>query len=162
MADLLRKEGIPTLPDDSMQFVRDYLADSVVWPVYPEVAANLRIPGSYLFKLSSPGIRPDQPVRTLGLKEFVEHSYAAFSQHAPDNLVCGPFALPQYAALMAELASPGKARVLLDSLTTASPVYRERSSTQVDVTPIHMVEFAQTEEARTLFRPASAFWHGSV
>lgn len=156
---LLRREGIATLADDtSIRFVRDYLADSVVWPVYPEIAERFGVAGSYTFKLSSPHIQSDQPILTLGLKEFVELSYAAFSAHAPDSLLCSRLDLPAYRQLMEELRTsrvPHESSA--SSVGEATPA-KTRPAGQMSAEIAESVDRAVAEEARMLFRPASPFW----
>lgn len=159
VAELLRRAGIATLPGNPMQYVRDYLADSHVWPVYPEIGESLGVPGNLVFKLSSAGIQPDCPVRVLGLEEFVSLSYSAFSTRAPHELLCNRLELPPYRRLMEELGAPAMARRLVDSQAADT----ERRSQEVPgagarETFVDSADRARMEEARILFRPDSVFW----
>ena len=154
ITQLLRREGIATLPGNPIQYVRDFLADSVVWPVYPDIGEALGIPGSYLFKLSSPSIAPDHPVRFLDLKEFVEHSYDAYSQHSPEELSCDRLEQPAYRELIEELRTTARrSRSVAPSSTSASDAMPNR-----DMVAAEDVERTRIEEARQLFKPSSPFW----
>jgi hypothetical protein len=158
VARLLKEHGIETLPGDPMRYVRDYLADSVVWPVYPEIGERLGIPGSYLFKLSAPGIQPDSPVRSLGLEEFVALSYSAFSSHAPDELVCARLDLPCYRQLLEESQQRCAVRGLAAPDVPASRDSITVPAGQRDEASFDAADLARLEEARTLFKPESVFW----
>jgi hypothetical protein len=69
----------------------DTLANSAVFPVYPELANRLGLAeGSYCFK-------PSGVYETLTLREFVNLSYAEYDRHNPDALTCFS---PEYARAM--------------------------------------------------------------
>ncbi|MCC2656691.1 MAG: hypothetical protein K0Q76_1799 [Panacagrimonas sp.] len=162
IAKILEAHGIQTVPGNPMQYVRDYLADGIVWPVYPEIGEAFGIPGSYLFKLSSPGMHADWTVRILGLEEFVTLSYAAFAQRAPHELVCNRLDLAPYRELSKELGAPESARRLIDfriaalaSSTTSAPSRGAKASSS-------LADRIRMEEARTLFSPDCVFWRQSA
>ena len=164
MADIISKVleglGIEKVPGNPMQYVRDYLADGIVWPVYPEIGEAYGIPGSYLYKLSSPGMQPDFTVRMLDLEEFVRLSFSAFSQRAPHELVCNRIDLGPYRELSKELGAPESARRVIDfrmgatGSIAATSKARKASSDPADR--------ARMEEARILFSPESVFWRRSA
>lgn len=107
---LLQRHGIPMVPGNPMQYVDDYLANGVIWPVYPEIGEALGVAGFYQFKLATYAYQPDGPVHLLGLEEYVEQCFAAFDQHRGGELVTGRLDLPSYQALMAELRAEKAAR----------------------------------------------------
>jgi len=64
--------------------VHDTLSINPVWPVYPELAAALNMPGSYLFKRSgAPDSATGQGV-FIGLVSFVERSFTAYAAYPPE------------------------------------------------------------------------------
>jgi len=155
VAHLLQQLGIATLLD-SAPYVRDYLADSHVWPVYPEIGERLGIPGSYRFKLSAPGMRPDEPVRLLDLENFILQSYAAYSRYAPLELVCGELQDSRYRQLGLHLGIDDSQERVTSSGDVAmsfqqSPVLEERDRGTGNVS-----DHAWLDEARQLFKTASA------
>lgn len=156
---LLGRLGIETLPGDRIRYVRDYLADSVVWPVYPEIGESLGIPGNYLFKLTAPGINPDCPIHSLGLEEFVALSFSAFSKYAPHDLVCDRLELPSYRQLLEDLGAPDAAKRLMELRAPASCGSGAAAGTQSGEGELDPLDLAQIEEARTLFKPECVFWH---
>jgi len=135
--------------------VRDILADSVVWPVYPEIAESRGQAGSYSFKLSAPGMGPDFPVRTLGLKEFVEGSFTAFSGHAPDELGCSRLDLPPYSQLFEELRQRKPPTWTADVAAFRKSQDSANGSASTAGGPAH--DPLRLEEARQLFKPEFAF-----
>ena len=160
MADIIAKIleglGIPTVPGNPMQYVRDYLADGIVWPVYPEIGEAFGIPGSYRFKLSSPGMSPDFTVRMLGLEEFVALSFSAFSQRAPHELVCNRIDLGPYRELSKELGAPESARRVIDF--RAGAAVSAGTAPDARKAPSDPADRARMEETRILFTPESVFW----
>jgi hypothetical protein len=110
---LLQRLGIATLPMDPMQFAHDYLANGVVWPVYPEIGEALGIPGSYMFKMAAPTYLPDWRVQVVGLRDLVERSFEAYAEYGSDGLSCQRLEqLPSYRELFAELQNR-KARTVI-------------------------------------------------
>jgi hypothetical protein len=63
--------------------IEDGLASSVVFPVYPEIAAITGANGSYRFK-------PPATYETLNLREFIELSFASYRSVAPGDLAPNP------------------------------------------------------------------------
>jgi hypothetical protein len=61
------------------RYVQDELLPIAVWPVYPDLAAHLGIPGSYLFSFG--------PL-TFSLEEFLETQWAAYGDADPDGVRC--------------------------------------------------------------------------
>lgn len=159
ITQLLERLEIRTLPGDPMRYVRDYLADSIVWPVYPEIGEGLGIAGGYDFKLSAPGIQPDCPVHSLGLDKFVELSFAAFSEREPHQLGCSRLDTPPYRELMEDLSAPAAARSLIDLQLPVSQDSGAAAAAHRRVPSLDPVDLAEIEEARMLFKPASVFWN---
>jgi hypothetical protein len=96
LADVCRavmaREKIGVLPDVEL-YLKDNLAVSACWPVYPEVAAKLGIQGHYHFK------KPGEPVSMLGLEEFLQKSFAALSNYQKDDLTCSRLESDRYTSL---------------------------------------------------------------
>lgn len=61
------------VPADSVSLVRDELAASTIWPVYPELARNLKCEGSLKFK-------PAGSAKLIDLREMVDGSYEAYGK----------------------------------------------------------------------------------
>ncbi|MGH8539813.1 MAG: GSCFA domain-containing protein [Stenotrophobium sp.] len=102
-AQLLKRLGIPVVYGDPIQFAHDYLANGIVWPVYPEIGEALGCPGSYAFKMGSLYYSPDTPVHMLGLKEFIDKSFAAYSKYSRDELISPRLGLDSYRELLGQL-----------------------------------------------------------
>lgn len=56
----------------------DYLAHGPIWPVYPELAAALQIPGSYLFKRTGNQSQMSGDCLLLDLEEMIAKSYESY------------------------------------------------------------------------------------
>ncbi|HWS66626.1 MAG TPA: GSCFA domain-containing protein [Steroidobacteraceae bacterium] len=69
-------------------YLADEQADGPVWPVFPEIAAQLGVSGSYNFKVEKGVSLPERPVMMLDLREFIEASFENFGRHATDDVVC--------------------------------------------------------------------------
>jgi len=119
---LLRRRGIPMLPGNPIDYTHDYLANGVVWPVYPEIGEALGVAGNYMFKMAAPAYLPDWPVQVLGLEGLVAKSFEAYSKHAPDQLQCERLEqLPTYRELLAELQGRKAARPAAAAAARANP-----------------------------------------
>ena len=71
-----------TLPARAL--VEDRLARSMIWPVYPDIADRLGLPGDYIFR---PKKKPGMPVADtmpMDLETFVERTYRCYRRNAPD------------------------------------------------------------------------------
>jgi hypothetical protein len=106
---LLKRMEVDVVPGDPILYTHDYLANGIVWPVYPELGEVLGCPGNYAFKLGSQYYSPDSPVHILGLEEFIERSFAAYAKHSPEELACPRLELGSYQALLDELRNRGTA-----------------------------------------------------
>ena len=72
-AGLLRRDAPRVTPGF------DHLAGNVIWPVYPEIAEALGVPGSLVFKRAArPGIASGD--LHLGLPAFIHESYARYAR----------------------------------------------------------------------------------
>lgn len=83
---LLRALAIRPRTEQPGEVLHDWLRDSSVWPVYPEIGERLGIPGSYLFK--PPAQDRDSAARLFELDEFIAGSYAAYDAAPADSLIC--------------------------------------------------------------------------
>jgi len=87
MADLARaildREGLDYLPEID-QFVHDSMADSISWPVYPEIALRLGFEGHYHFKLGRGSPKLHKPIRMLTLANVVRRSFRLYSAFSGD------------------------------------------------------------------------------
>jgi len=80
--ELLRKNSIEHSRGIE-SYVHDQLADSVCWPVYPEIAARNSIGGSYLFKrVGLPNSLPEM----INLEEFVTASFTEYNKYEKGSL----------------------------------------------------------------------------
>lgn len=105
LADLARalmaREGIATLPEAEL-FITDDLAVGPVWPLYPELAGPLHMPGgSYEFKLPGRHDAPDQAVHFIDLRGLVEASFETFAKHPQGSLRSTRMDSERYRALAA-------------------------------------------------------------
>jgi len=68
----------------------DWLANHAVWPVYPELARPLNVPGSYVFKRGGgpDWVRGDRPY--LGLETMIANSYARYQNYPPEAFQSEP------------------------------------------------------------------------
>ena len=57
----------------------DNLLNGPIFPIYPEIAESLSVPGSYAFKV--PG-----DYRLIDLKQFIIGSFEAYRKHDPAKL----------------------------------------------------------------------------
>ena len=73
----LEREGYAARVSDVLP--QDNLAASNVFPVYPEIGEVMGAPGSYLFKRA-------HEYSQIGLRQFVEESFAAYDGHPPGTL----------------------------------------------------------------------------
>lgn len=90
----LQRDGLRVRDTDMLP--HDVMANAVVYPVYPEIAARLGARGDYLFKI--PG-----EYRLIGLEEFVRESFAFYAA-TPDLSPTPPF-LPLVERAMAVIGS---------------------------------------------------------
>ena len=59
--------------------LRDPLADSLQWPIYPDLARRIGVPGSTIFIRPLQGLEPEQE-RPLSLAQMVELGYRHYAQ----------------------------------------------------------------------------------
>lgn len=69
----MRTAGLPGNADVIID-TPDYLASSIIWPVYPELARRLSLEGSLNFRTTL-----DRGHQTLGLDEFIAGCFAEYS-----------------------------------------------------------------------------------
>ncbi len=86
LADIARAAAIDAglLPADTPPVtpIYDHLANNAIWPVYPEIADTLGVPGSMVFKRAAPGGGAD-PLH-LGLHGLIRESYARYRKLPAD------------------------------------------------------------------------------
>lgn len=58
----------------------DHLANDTIWPVYPELAEPLGLPGSLLFKRINRGVEPGPNSQIITLPRLIRESYAMYPQ----------------------------------------------------------------------------------
>lgn len=109
---LLEKHGIPIVRFDLEPYIYDWQSVGAIWPVYPEIGERLGAAGHYLFKLESPELQADQPLRTLSLKEYLDESFAAFSRYKEPELVCDRMQTGRYQKMSSELLGARADRVV--------------------------------------------------
>jgi hypothetical protein len=101
----------------------DYLPDSMlykaVWPVYPEIASRLGLPGSYAFKPPQPP-GTAAPAALLGLDEFIERSFEAYAHMPPGALASARLRNPAYRDLE-QLAAGNRAAPRNGTTAAAAP-----------------------------------------
>jgi hypothetical protein len=88
----------------------DGLSNSLVWPVYPEVARALGVPGEYVFKPTHGKRAYGDPVPVYTLAEFVEKSYEAYSKYDRAEVSCTRLDDPRYAQMLAERSRTAASR----------------------------------------------------
>lgn len=79
---VMQKLDIAALPIDPLEVVWDNLADTSIWPVYPEIARRIGIEGSYVFKGNNPGLPSKAPIVSYDLEAFIARSFEAYAQYS--------------------------------------------------------------------------------
>ncbi|WP_149537409.1 WcbI family polysaccharide biosynthesis putative acetyltransferase [Siccirubricoccus phaeus] len=72
-------EGTP-----APELIFDHLAIDTIWPVYPELAEPLGVPGSLLFKRLNRGIGAGANSQIIGLPRLIRESYAMYPDMPPE------------------------------------------------------------------------------
>lgn len=75
-AGLLAESEKREAPDDD-------LARNIIWPVYPEIAQRLGIPGDYVFRPKQQKHAPERS-QPLDLDSFVERTFACYAEAPPE------------------------------------------------------------------------------
>jgi hypothetical protein len=102
---LVRRAGLATTLDNPEDYLDDPFLRYSVWPVYPEIAERLGLPGSYVFK----PFEPTAPIPPLfDLEQFITRSFAAFALVSPDDLLCGRIVEPAFHDLESVIAGERK------------------------------------------------------
>ena len=84
---VLRMEGIAASPR-AAQFVTDPLIVDAIWPVYPEIAQSIGVPGGYEFKCPDGLGGASCPVLSINLEEMVASSHAVYNSKRRSALHC--------------------------------------------------------------------------
>ena len=83
--ELVRRAGLASVLDAPEPYLDDPLIRGAVWPVYPEIARRLGLPGAFAFKPAHvPGALP----ALLDLEEFIARSFDAYAVAPPQSLAC--------------------------------------------------------------------------
>ena len=82
---VMQKLNIAALPIDPLEVVWDNLADTSIWPVYPEIARRIGIEGSYVFKGNNPGLPSKAPIVSYDLEAFIARSFEAYAQYSQQH-----------------------------------------------------------------------------
>ncbi|GAC1403619.1 MAG: hypothetical protein NVSMB64_05640 [Candidatus Velthaea sp.] len=92
---ITRKAGLRA----ELERPEDYLADAFlngpIWPVYPEIAERLRVPGSFVYRAQAASAGA-AGARLLNLDEFITRSFAIYAEHRPDTIRCDRLESPLY------------------------------------------------------------------
>jgi hypothetical protein len=64
--------------------VEDPLARNLIWPVYPEIADRLGVPGDYIFRTKRRPGAPTADAAPIDLRTFAERTYTCYGRAAPD------------------------------------------------------------------------------
>jgi len=83
---ILRHVGIEDSVIDPDPAMRDPFEKHVVWPVYPELATRLGVPGSYTFKLYSGKGASTHGTVEIGLEEYIERCFEAYRAFPRDRI----------------------------------------------------------------------------
>ena len=104
---LLREAGIEPAPVEVEDYLADELVHDVIWPIYPPIAAQFGLSGSYLFKAKA---RDGAFPVLYDLPAFVAASYALYDGMAASDLHCARveiwLSLPEIVALFRGSAQP--------------------------------------------------------
>ncbi|MBE7198179.1 MAG: hypothetical protein INR70_10305 [Parafilimonas terrae] len=82
---LLREGGLDPMPVEVEDYLGDELAQDVIWPVYPPVAAQFGATGSYLFKTRA---RAESFPVLYDLPGFIAASFTLYATMTPAALGC--------------------------------------------------------------------------
>ncbi|MDP3858102.1 MAG: GSCFA domain-containing protein [Stagnimonas sp.] len=97
---VMQKLGLEMLPIDPLEVVWDNLADTSIWPVYPEIARRIGIEGSYIFKGNNPGLPSKSPIVSYDLEAFIARSFEAFEQYSRSHeIACNRAYTARYQAV---------------------------------------------------------------
>ncbi|HEY4439431.1 MAG TPA: WcbI family polysaccharide biosynthesis putative acetyltransferase [Candidatus Elarobacter sp.] len=92
---VLERAGIPILVEQPEYYLNDPLVTHAIWPVYPEIAARLGVPGGYVFKREQlPGWSPFPEF--IELDELIARSFEAYRRMPPSALTCARLEQPAY------------------------------------------------------------------
>ena len=79
---MMQKLNLEARAIDPLEVVWDNLADTAIWPVYPEIGRQLGVEGSYIFKGNNPGLPTKAPVVSYDLTEFISRSFDSFEHYS--------------------------------------------------------------------------------
>lgn len=96
---LVAKIGMATKTSVPEYFVHDSLSQSTIWPVYPEIADRLGVPGDYGFKASIWGCADDIKGKVLSLEEYVSMSFQVYEDIDRQLVECERLKSPEFQEL---------------------------------------------------------------
>ncbi|MDQ6926973.1 MAG: GSCFA domain-containing protein, partial [Candidatus Eremiobacteraeota bacterium] len=102
---LAKRAKLSTLIDAPEYYLNDPMLEKGVWPVYPEIADRLGVPGGYAFKAAQP---PGADATLFGLDEFIARSFEAYASMQSDALACARLDHPAYRDLESIAAAERK------------------------------------------------------
>lgn len=118
---LMQKLDIEPLPIDPLEVVWDNLADTSIWPVYPEIARRIGIEGNTIFKGNNPGLPSKSPIVSYDLDAFIARSFESFEQYSQRHeIACNRAYTARYQNVFGSARGAGAARVRV----AAAPVAR--------------------------------------
>lgn len=79
---VMQQLDITALPIDPLEVVWDNLADTSIWPVYPEIARRIGIEGALIFKGNNPGLPSKAPIVSYDLEAFIARSFEAYARYS--------------------------------------------------------------------------------
>jgi hypothetical protein len=97
--ELLLREGLDAEQDIDW-LLPEILADEVIWPVYPEIARNFGIPGSYRFKVARSAAPQGRDVAFLDLSTLIDQTFSFYDNFQAHQLVCERIDQPAYQSLI--------------------------------------------------------------
>jgi hypothetical protein len=139
--ELARRAGLPVLLSTPESYIDDPMLHMAIWPVYPEIAQRLGLPGAYAFRLAEP---PTASPTLVDLDEFIERSFDAFAETPPAALACARLENPAYRDLESLAAGERK---------------RSRNGKRADPAP---VQARPREGSPYADLPAERFWRRAI
>ncbi|MES2684953.1 MAG: GSCFA domain-containing protein [Pseudomonadota bacterium] len=118
--ELMRKLDIEALPIDPLEVVWDNLADTSIWPVYPEIARRIGIEGNLIFKGNNPGLPSKSPIVSFDLEAFIARSFESFEHYSQSHeIVCTRAFTARYQRVFDSGRLAGTTTVSVKSATVA-------------------------------------------
>jgi len=126
MADVARqlakKLEITPAVNEPENYLSDYLANTQIWPVYPEIAKKYGFKGGYYFKsqVKAEGAKPRFEMFHLG--EFIERSFRLYREHGGAAISHSRMQAGQYDCLQRFVNQTGSDQKASEAETKKAPV----------------------------------------